>query len=66
MYSLLLAALSLFRTQPVSQVVPGSLCILHITDIHADPFYDGAPTAAASPAVSLRYLADTIAGHRCA
>jgi len=37
----LVAALSLFRT-PVPQVEPDAMAILHITDIHADPFYDGA------------------------
>jgi hypothetical protein len=47
MLSLLLANLSLFRTPPVRQVVPGSMAILHITDVHADPFYDGARTSAA-------------------
>jgi hypothetical protein len=33
---------ALFREPPAGKIGPSDMAILHITDVHADPFYDGA------------------------
>ena len=40
MLGLLSTPLSLFRESPAGALTPDAMAILHITDVHADPFYD--------------------------